>query len=388
MDTKLPVDATLLFKALQYQLLVAVEYCYALEPHQSLWLEVYGDVTVSGKTQVEVKFYSDNLTDSHSNFWNTLKNWLHKGFDHNAYQTLVLLTTQDYGPQTALKGWNERSALEKLSVMQTIFDVSQGKLGSDNSDPVKSSKSQTLQQYVMADEHRDDLLEILARMKITTGADSLDERLHNFKTVHLKPIRESKYQNFIDDLLGFMFSTDLVSKGWKVTHKAFSDKLSELNKLYMKHPSTFPVLDENALKQLANHDEIKARLFARKIKEIGAESYLARAALHLLITEHTISELYDDGVIFKSDVDCYLKNHLVKHQDNRALAMLDCEDIPCAKELNKLSIKFYLACHASAVDKFCSFENTRTEFRNGIYHMLADEEPADEQDAFHWRLWN
>lgn len=388
MDTNLPVNATHLFTALQYQLFVAVDHCYALEPHQCLWLEVYGDVTVSGKTQVEVKFYSDNLSDSHSNFWNTLKNWLHEEFDHKAYQTLVLLTTQDYGPQTALKGWNERTALEKLSVMQAIFDASQGKLENDNGDPVKPSKSQTLQQYVMADERRDDLLEILARMKITTGADSLDERIHNFKTIHLKPIRESKYQIFIDDLLGFISGTELVSKGWKITHKAFTDKLSELNKLYMKHPSTFPLLDEDALKQLVKHDEIKSRLFAQKIREIGAESRLARAALHLLIAEHTISQLYDDGVIFKSDVDCYLNNHLVKHQDDRALAMLDCEDISCGKELKKLSMKFYLARHTSAVDQFCSFENTRTEFRNGIYHMLADEQPADEQDAFHWRLWN
>lgn len=388
MSTKLPVDATHLFKALQYQLFVAVDHCYALEPHQCLWLEVYGDVTVSDKAQVEVKFYSDNLSDSHSNFWNTLKNWLHEGFDHKAYQTLILLTTQDYGAQTALKGWNERTALEKLSVMQAIFDASQGKLENDNSDAAKPSKSQTLQQYVMADERRDDLLEILARMKITTGADSLEERIHNFKTIHLKTIRESKYQNFIDDLLGFMCGTELVANGWKITHKAFADRLSELSKLYMKHPCTFPPLDENALKQLIKNDEIESRLFAQKIEEIGAESQLARAALHLLIAEHTISQLYDDGVIFKSDVDRYLNNHLIKHQDGRALAILDCEEISGEKELKTRSMKFYLARHALAVDQFCSFENTRTEFRNGIYHMLADEQPEEEQDAFHWRLWN
>ncbi|WP_315386200.1 hypothetical protein [Microvirgula aerodenitrificans] len=388
MDTKLPVDATHLFKALQYQLLVAVDHCYALEPHQSLWLEVYGDVTVSSKTQVEVKFYSDNLSDSHSNFWNTLKNWLHEGFDHKAYQTLLLLTTQDYSAQTALKGWNERTALEKLGVMQKIFDATKGKLGDDGRDDVKPSKSQTLLQYVMANERRDDLLEILARMQITTGAASLEERIHNFKTIHLKPIRESKYQNFIDDLLGFMCGTELVRMGWKITHKMFTDRLSELNKLYMKHPSTFPPLDEGALKELIKNDEIESRVFAKKLREIGAESRLPKAALHLLIAEHTISQLYEEGVIFKSDVDRYLSNHLVKHQDSRDLAMLDCEDITCEKELKTRSMKFYLACHTLAVDQFCNFENTRTEFRNGIYHMLADEQPEDEQDTFHWRLWN
>ena len=54
-NAPLPFDATLLFKALQYQLLVAVEYCYDLAPEECLWLEVMGDVTVPGKTQTEVK---------------------------------------------------------------------------------------------------------------------------------------------------------------------------------------------------------------------------------------------------------------------------------------------------------------------------------------------
>lgn len=388
MDAKLPVDATHLFKALQYQLFVAIDYCYALEPDQCMWLEVFGDVTVPGKTQVEVKLYSDNLTDSHSNFWNTLKNWLNEGFDHKAYQTLVLLTTQDYGAKTALKGWNECTAVEKLTTMQTIFDASQGKLEKDGGEVNKPSKAQALQQYVMAAERRCDLIDILDRMKITTGATSLEERIQNFKTIHLKTIRDTKHQNFIDDLLGFTCSTELVTMGWKITHKTFSDKLSELNKLYMKHPNTFPPIDENELKASIKIEEIKSRAFAQKINEIGGEHRLPKAALHLLIAELTISQLYDDGVLFKSDIDQYLSNHLVKHLDGRELAMLDCEDTSCETELKKRSMKFFLARHDLTVDQFCSFENTRIEFRNGIYHMLADRHPEDEQDEFHWRLWN
>jgi len=49
-DTQaLPVDATVLFVALQYQLLVAVEQCHYLMPGECLWIEAMGDVTVPGK---------------------------------------------------------------------------------------------------------------------------------------------------------------------------------------------------------------------------------------------------------------------------------------------------------------------------------------------------
>ncbi len=410
-DAQLPFDATLLFKALQYQLLVAVEYCYDLKSDQCLWLEVFGDVTVPGKTQTEVKLYSDNLTDSHSNFWNTLKNWLHEKFDRTSYQSLVLLTTQDFGVKTQLKGWNNRTAAERLKIMESIFSVYQAgaeknaekktekkkvpnaadktdqKKAEDEGEASKPSKSQSLQQYVMAAERREALMEILERMQITTGADSLEQRIQNYQTRHLKIIRPSKYQNFMDDLLGFMCSTKLVNDGWQITHKAFTDKLSELTKQYMKHPKTFPTVDIAALKKSVDIEEVKHRRFSQKIIEIGGEHYLRRAALHRVIAETTISDFYTDGVLFKPDVDRYLGNHLSRHLYGRESAMLDCTGVSCTTELKTRSMKFYLDRHDLTVEQFCGLESTMTEFRNGIYHLLADEIPEDEDEEFFWRLW-
>lgn len=393
--SQLPFDATLLFKALQYQLLVAVEYCYALQPGQCLWLEVFGDVTVPGVSQTEVKLYTDKLTDSHTNLWNTLKNWLHENFDRTSYLSLVLLTTQEFGAQTLLKGWNKKSPAAKLEVLETIFASSQptkktaapGAKDHD-SDAAKLSKAQSLQQYVMATEHRADLMDILERMRITTGADSLEQRLEKFVTANLKIIRLSKCQRFIDDLLGFISSTELVQKGWKITYEAFTNKLTELTKLHMKHPTTFPPVDVASLKKSIDVEQIKPKLFARKIVGIGGEHHLKRAALHRLVAETTISDLYADGELFKSDVDRYLNNHLERHLYGRESAMLDCSGISCTTQLKTQSMKFYLDQHATDVEQFCGLESTMTEFRNGIYHMLADDVSGDKDEEFHWRLWN
>ncbi|VVO52314.1 hypothetical protein PS893_00351 [Pseudomonas fluorescens] len=394
-DSQLPFDATLLFKALQYQLLVAVDYCYTLQPGQCLWLEVFGDVTVPGVSQTEVKLYTDKLTDSHTNLWNTLKNWLHESFDRASYQSLILLTTQEFGAQTLLKGWNEKSPSERLEVLETIFAAAQAAKKAAkptskdyDSDAAKPSKAQSLQQYVMATERRADLMDVLERMRITTGADSLELRLEKFVTSNLKIIRPSKCQRFIDDLLGFMSSTELVQKGWKVTYEAFTNKLTELTKLHMKHPTTFPPVDVAALKKSIDIEQIKPKLFARKIVEIGGEHQLKRAALHRLVAETTISDLYADGELFKTDVDRYLNNHLERHLYGRESAMLDCSGIYCTTQLKTQSMKFYLDQHATDVEQFCGLESTMTEFRNGIYHMLADDVSGDKDEEFHWRLWN
>ena len=402
----LPFDATLLFKALQYQLLVAVEYCHDLTPGQSLFLEVFGDVTIPGKLQAEIKMYSDSLTDSHSNFWNTLKNWLHKDFDHASYEQLLLLTTQEFGAQTLLKGWNDLNVDGRLKVLEKIFAASQASLEKnavkkedqgeglsseaavvEGAVSAKPSKSQSLQQYVMATERRQALMEILERMRIVTDAGSLEQRIQDYQTRHLKVIRLSKYQNFIDDLLGFMCSTELVSQGWEITHVAFSNKLTELTKQYMKHPTTFPAVDVNALKEGIDINEIKTLRFAQKILEIDGASYLKRAALHRVIAETTISDLYDDGVVFKTDVDRYFRNHLVRHLSGRESAMIDCLGVSCEIELKIRSMKFYLSRHDQSVEPFCGLESTMTEFRNGVYHLLAEEEAEDEDEEFYWRLW-
>lgn len=77
---KLANDATKLLEAISYQLIVTLEYCHDLVEGQTLWIEVYGDVTVGGTSQVEVKNFVDDLTDGHINFWNTLKT----GFRQNS----------------------------------------------------------------------------------------------------------------------------------------------------------------------------------------------------------------------------------------------------------------------------------------------------------------
>ncbi|EWS65449.1 hypothetical protein Y695_01299 [Hydrogenophaga sp. T4] len=392
--TPLPFDATLLFKSLQYQLLVAVEHCYDLEPGESLWLEVLGDVTIPGQTQIEVKNYSDSLTDSHANFWNTIKNWLHEDFDRTSYKQLVLLTTQEFGVLSRLKTWNNCTANERLALMIEIFAESQAsalkraeKQSDAKNDDARQSKAQSLQQYVMATKRRPALMEVLERMHIITGADSLEQRIEKYKTRHLKAIRPSKCQRFIDDMLGFIWSSELLHKGWQLTHETFSAKLTELTKQYMKHPDAFPPVDMGTLKKNIDVDEIRPMPFAQKILEIGGEHYLKRAALHRMITETTISDFYKDGVIFKSNVDLYLNNHLARHLDGRQSAMIACKGINKAEELQDKSKQFYLARHDMPIEPFCGLNNTMTEFRNGIYHMLADETPEDKDEEFLWRLW-
>lgn len=421
----LPFNATALFQALQYQLVVAIEYCHQLEPGQRLWIELLGDVTIEGSSQVEVKHFSDDLTDSHPNFWNTIKNWLHEDFPLNSYSRLTLLSTQGYGATTLLKEWNSSSAAERLAIMEkivgrrTVVKVSASAKAAaspknagieagtselageaaatsndkithkveDVSDPGKASKFQTLQTYVMAAERRDALMLVLERMQIITCAPRLQERIQQYITQHLKIIRPMRYEQYIADLLGFMWSPERLSRGWSIEYKEFADKITDLAKTYMRHPTYFPRVDTEAIKQCINIQEVKGMRFAQKIEEIGFSEHLMRAALHRAVAEKTISEFVEDCTASKFDLDLYFDNTRGQHRNVRESAMHKCRRIQDSDTLKEMSQDFYLERLASNIDPFCGMDNTTPDFRNGVFHLLADDQPKDADDEFHWRLW-
>ena len=155
----------------------------------------------------------------------------------------------------------------------------------------------------------------------------------------------------------------------------------------MKHSSIFPEVDTDALKQKIDLDEIADRPFVQKIREIGGEARIKQAALQLLIAGEVIDELYSDNLASEFDVKRYQKNHLDRHLDGRLSAMVDCMDETCPIQLQGQSLKFFYKQHAETVVQLNTFEDTTADFRNGIYHMLADVKTDDEDKTFYWRLW-
>lgn len=107
-DRKLSNDATSAAQGTIYQLYVGVQKCFEMTSGQKIIIERYGDVTVSASQQLEIKYYAEDLTDSHPNFWKTLKNWMQDNFDESAYIALLLCTTQKIGEHSSLKVWNSK----------------------------------------------------------------------------------------------------------------------------------------------------------------------------------------------------------------------------------------------------------------------------------------
>lgn len=409
MNPKLDFDATKLFEALKYQIHVAIDYCHTLEKHDVLWIEVFGDVTVAGRDQVEVKDYSDELTDGHENFWNTLNNWLKPEFHHQQYANLVLLTTQAYGARASLKGWEQKDIDQRLATLEAIHKTtearfekakqskgnSENELGSVVNDDGKNehrsatpSKLLKLQRQVLAIGMRNSLLEALPKIKIVTEQPHLPELIAKYKMRYLKSIQPHRMDSFLDDLFGFMTSAIKITGGWKFTAAEFDKKFAELTARYLIGTLKFPRLNSDSVEIEAAELDVRNRSFARKLDEIGGdEELILQATADLLHAQQYIAELVKDCSTSKEDIEDYSKNQLRMHRSSRSSAMGKCDSTLTHAQLQKASCAFYDERCAEAADRFSTYDFTPIEFRNGIYHMLADEEPKNQLKEFHWRLW-
>lgn len=402
MNAKLDFDATKLYEALKYQIHVAMEYCHTLEKDDVLWIEVFGDVTVEGRDQIEVKEYSDSLTDSHENFWNTLNNWLKADFNHRQYANLILLTTQAYGERAAIKDWDQWNADQRLAALQAILKDSEARFeaaalkkeaAADQSDESGAkvygpSKALTLQRKVMAQAMRESLIDALPKVKIITEQPDLVGLIARYKRAHLKSIHEHRMDDFLNDLFGFMTSAVKVTEGWRFTTAEFDRKFTELTARYMKGSVKFPRVNADEIERDAGTLNVRDRTYAKKLDEIGGdEDVILEATVDLLHAHKYIVELIKDCTTSQDDVESYSKSHMRTHSASRSALMADIDETWPEEKTKRASLKFYHSRCSMDVVGLGSYEDTPAEFRNGIYHMLAEEVPASPTKEFHWRLW-
>ena len=380
-DKKLSNDATSSISGTIYQICVALERAFMLEEGQKLWIEKFGDVTVSGHEQVETKQYSDSLTDSHPNFWNTLKNWLLPSFNPAGYIHLTLLTTQSIGIDSKLIEWNDAVPSRRLEILQEILKESEARYKKSQESKAEkkgTGPSQSLidQRFVLDLKQKQKLAEVIPKISIASASPRLQELRKKIIDRHGKTILQAKQDAFLDDLMGYLLSPCTVQNGWEISFSEFSAKLTMVSKHYSRGTVVFPA------KQITPTTEDlelqKEKRFVRKIHEIQYQDVISDAIRHYILASITVIEEFKNYEVDPKSYQTYQSNLKQSQQTRHRSAKRRLSGDPVAASQN-----FYDELTGETPQPFPSFEQTPMEFRNGVLHMLAD----DGADDFQWRLW-
>ncbi|MFH1494744.1 MAG: hypothetical protein ABIG70_08105 [Pseudomonadota bacterium] len=383
-DKKIANDATASVSGTIYQLCVALDRAFMLEEGQKIWIEKFGDVTISGLAQLETKHYSDTLTDSHLNFWSTLKNWLLPPFSHNEYANLVLFTTQTIGESSKLQEWNSANPVNRLELLKSVNKAAEERFQKSRASGKNTKNvppSLIDQRFVLDDSRRPLLEQVIPKISISSDSPGIEKLRKKILDIHGKLILHAKRDDFLNGLIGYLLDPSTVQNGWEITYDEFSAKVAMLTNLFRRgtvvFPSkySFPKTDQSP-EAVELHKE---KRFVKKLYEIEHRDVVSEAISHYLAAHLTVIEEFKNYEVDPASYQTYENNLKQSQQTKHRIAKRKL----AGGDPISASQNFYDDLTGEYPQPFPSFEQTPIEFRNGVFHMLAD----NESDEFQWKLW-
>ncbi len=369
------------------QFYVALKKCFEMHEHDIIYIEIDGDVShlnfddSSRNEQIEIKEYSDNLTDSHKNFWNTINNWIRPEFDRAKYRNLILLTTQKIGDRSSLKNWNDSNSKGRLDILKKIKTSSEKRFEEKKIKNKKATPpdSLVLINKVLSKANGEILTSIIDKIFIDSQHSKRDEFVREIMNEKLKNIPNENRQKVLNGLMGYIVSTEDYNIGWEIKNESFSKEFQDISEQYIKNTNLFPT---NPQFEKASESEVTAAqeyLFSKKIREIKYdEEVLIDAINDYYFTLKTISSEFSDRKSKLKSIEQYQKGLIKSYEPLYRQHSRKCNKT----NLIDKSQDFYDTIMAGTSPTLDTYLNVNIMFKNGTYHDLANETKFNIQ----WKL--
>lgn len=366
MGDKLRHDASASIAGTIYQFYIAITECFKLHENERVIIETYGDVSVSGQCQIEVKQYTEDLTDLHPNIWKTIDNWLEDDFDISFYKNLILMTTQQFSPRSSFKDWNNKNKDEKKQIFN---DISAKFFKKDIKKQGKSTRK--ILTSVLDTKNEDKLLMILDKFIILDSSSVDSTYFEELKQKHGKVVLSQKREDYINALLGYILSpTVRIGDSWEISYDAFTSKVNSLVSIYKSDTIIFPSKYARATISENEEDEHLKHLFIKKIDDIEYSEVKSDAISDYIQTNQTILNELEKHSINKEYYDDYEDEIKRTYKSKYRVSSRNTTFANCIND----SQDFYESITGAEAPTFFDFNNTPKFFRNGLLHGLANEE--------------
>ncbi len=325
--------------AFHYQILLALQNCFEMSNSQTVWIEKDGDISIISDNkeeskQIEVKDYSNDLTDNHENFWKTLKNWLAPEFDHTRYASLILHTTQSFGKKTKFNSWNNQDVDTRLKILKSIYNKNKEKdkerkeqnkiLKTQGKKEIPETSIYKLQNEIFENNDDNIIKDVIKKIIINDESDDLNLLRTKMSSKLIGSIPTYNQQFYIESLVGFIYESFAENK-WCINKDAFIERREQLTAKYCKN--TIPIPQFQGTK--ASEEDIKNyedKLFVRKIKDIQYEKVLPDAVGNWIELRNTLNEELDENPLYKNETIKYQNQLITRFNYSYSNAQLETGD--------------------------------------------------------------
>lgn len=367
------------------QFYLALEKCLEMRKHDIVFIERDGDVSKINNqiqgigSQFELKEYSDedNLSDSHLNFWNTLSNWINPDFESSKYKYLILLTTQDIGPKSTLLKWNDSTLENRKVILNEIYNKAKKRYSTAKEKDGKAIESESLKLMTRVFSDTTSLDKIVGKILIDSKATRRDNIAEELIEIHLKEIPLENKNHALNSLLGFVINNEKYNEGWEIRYEDFETQKQDLSAVFNSSSIIFP--HNNDLAKIPHAESQKALQYAfvKKIEEINYHSEIPNSLNCYWFTRNTIANEFSKRTQKMESIKRYEENLLITHNSEFNKASRN-----CIRDIFIESQNFYDEIIGRQAPSFDVYNDTPLIFKNGMYHLLANEE---EYNIF-WKL--
>lgn len=367
-----------------HHLYLALGKCFEMDQaDQCVIIEKLGDLTVAedaGGVGSEIKAYDKEnaLYDSHSNWWNTLRNWLQGDPRLQKLHTLVLETTQPFGEKSLLKKWNVSSASERLAILEEIFNEAKQKHEDrkPSGERVKE-KSQSLKdmEFVLDQSRRELLIQMIPKIAICADMPDLAECRERIVAEYGKPVPAEHRSDYIGALFEIVVRPETIEKEWTITYEDFATHVARFTKRFHGGRRPFPTTHRKqaGAKEEAAHIDSQ---FVTKILAIEFPKKVPQAISDYLYATNTWLDEFKAHKTLQTDYESFVADLRIAFESQHEAASASCG------ELIPHSQQFYLkTIGATHVPSFPNLETPNLSYRNGVLHVMLDNEASLE-----WKL--
>lgn len=286
-------SATAAAEGFVYQFYEAVDWCHKLKEGQKLYIESFGDITISDDSNIEVKNVSGTLTNKDECFWKTLGNWLEPTFNDESYSQLVLLTTQKISTSSKFKDWNSKNLDEKVEIIEEIIKNDE----IDYNKKIKTFRSGKTPKKnhhinrVRISSEKEKLNRILKKFTIADSSPLINERYKELCDLYCKSILNKNKSSYMNAIIGFIISPISRKNNWSISYSDFCEELSSLTQTYSSSSRIFP----RSKKLSVETEEYSEHLFIKKIKDIFHFEAIDRACTDYANSIMIINESFSSG---------------------------------------------------------------------------------------------
>jgi hypothetical protein len=378
MKTKVKFASPETTGALVSQFYLALEKCFEMKLGEFVLIEKDGDVSKLNPTssndseQIELKeFAEDNdLTDSHLNFWNTLKNWINPDFDPIKYKFLILATTQEIGVKSMLLKWNESNKKERLEILKEIYSKAKGRsIKSQIKNPdAKESDSLKLMNEVFKEKEKLEI--IIEKIFIDNNRTRRDKIVDEIIEKYLKPFPSTNQEIVLKSILGYVIKEEEYNKGWEISYYGFKQEIEDLSGKFNNETKLFPVREELKTIPKTEREKTKRYAFVKKIEDIQYDEVILKSLNDYWFTLNTIAQEFKGRKQKEISINNFEENLITVHNAEHRISSRNCSSLNLIND----SKNFYDKITGSQVPGFDIYSDTPLVFRNGMYHILANED--------------